>query len=198
MPVDPEFKRAIEEIKLRAPIEEIVREALPELRKRGRLWEACCPFHEEKTPSFKVDPSRSTWRCYGSCQDGGDVISFVMRSQNLEFMDAAELLAARTGVEIPRKGGGNRNPDEDPGFAALKEAEDFFREALKGAEGREARDYLDARKMGANTRDAFGLGWAPRSGAALERHARKSGIPRKVWEDAGLLRIGEDLSLIHI
>ena len=77
---DHDFKRAIEEIKLRAPIEEIVRQRVPELKRKGRLYEACCPFHEEKTPSFKVDPSRGTWRCFGACGEGGDVLSFVMTS----------------------------------------------------------------------------------------------------------------------
>ena len=77
---DPEFRRAIEEIKLRAPIEDVVRQRVPELRQRGRLYEACCPFHEEKTPSFKVDPAKGTWSCYGACGDYGDAISFVQNS----------------------------------------------------------------------------------------------------------------------
>ena len=68
---DPEFKRAIEEIKLRAPIEEIVRQRVPELRRRGKLFEACCPFHEEKTPSFVVTPSRQTYHCFGCGARGG-------------------------------------------------------------------------------------------------------------------------------
>lgn len=196
MPVDSELKRAIEEIKLRASIEEIVRERVPELRKRGRLWEACCPFHEERTPSFKVDPSRGTWRCYGACQKGGDVLSFVQESQNLGFGDTLELLASRTGVELPRRRSRER-ADDDPALAALASAEEFFRESLRGAEGRAAREYLRARNLGPNTVDAFGLGWAPRSGAALLGHAKRSG-PRgaagglDVWEKTGLLRRGED------
>lgn len=199
MPVDSELKRAIEEIKLRASIEEIVRERLPELRKRGRLWEACCPFHEERTPSFKVDPSRATWRCYGACQRGGDVLSFVQESQNLAFGDALELLAARTGVELPRRRRQER-ADDDPALGALATAEEFFREALRGPEGRAAREYLKARGFGPNTVEAFGLGWAPRSGAALLAHAKRSGGAgggavrggMDIWEKVGLLRRGDD------
>lgn len=97
--LNDDLKRAIDEIKLRAPIEDVVRERLPHLKKAGVLWEACCPFHEERTPSFKVDPRRGTWRCFGACGTGGDQISFIEKLDNLGFLDALELLAARTGVE---------------------------------------------------------------------------------------------------
>ena len=193
-PLDHDLKRAIEEIKERAPIEEIVRERIPELRRRGRLWEACCPFHEERTPSFKVDPSRGTWHCFGACQRGGDVLSFVQASQNLAFGDALELLAARTGVELPAR---RRTAEaaDDPGFAALAAAEVYFRSELQSAEGRAARAYLAQRRLQPNTIDAFGLGWAPRSGAGLLAQARRSGIDPGAWEATGLLRKGEDGSL---
>lgn len=190
MPIDPEFKRAIEDVKLRADLVETVRERLPELRKRGRLWEACCPFHEEKTPSFKVDPAKGTWRCYGACQDGGDVISFVQRDQNLEFRDALELLAARAGVELPRRRGGTRDED-DPGLAALASADRFFQEALRTSEGRAALDYLRSRGLEDNTLQAFGIGYAPRSGQRLVAHAREHGPALGAWLRAGLLKESE-------
>jgi len=193
-PVDHDLKRAIEEIKERAPIEEIVRERIPELRRRGRLWEACCPFHDERTPSFKVDPSRGTWHCFGACQRGGDVLSFVQASQNLAFGDALELLAARTGVELPRLRRSAEAAD-DPGLAALAQAEAYFRDELGSAEGRAGREYLARRRLLPNTIDAFGLGWAPRAGAGLVARARKSGIDPRAWEATGLLRRGEDGSL---
>src|SRR5262249_21999423 len=87
---DEEFRRAIEQIKLRAPIEDVVRERVPGLKKAGSAWTACCPFHEERTPSFRVDPRRGTWHCFGACGTGGDQISFLERFENLSFMDALE------------------------------------------------------------------------------------------------------------
>ena len=78
-----ELKRAIDAIKLRAPTEDVVRERIPALKKRGALWVACCPFHDERTPSFTVDPRRGTWHCFGACGTGGDSISFVQRFDNV-------------------------------------------------------------------------------------------------------------------
>ncbi|MDA1266210.1 MAG: DNA primase [Planctomycetota bacterium] len=190
MPSDPEFTRAIEEVKLRADLVEVVRERIPELRKRGRLWEACCPFHEERTPSFKVDPTRETWRCYGACQDGGDVISFVQKGNHLEFADALELLAARHGVELPRRGRRDRDGD-DPGLVALASADRFFQSQLRTGEGRAALDYLRARGLSDNTLEAFGIGYAPRGGQALVQFAKEEGPARSAWEKAGLVRISE-------
>ncbi|MEE8469439.1 MAG: CHC2 zinc finger domain-containing protein, partial [Planctomycetota bacterium] len=201
MSTDLESKRAIEEIKLRTPIEEVVRERLPELRKRGRLWEACCPFHEERTASFKVDPARGTWRCYGACQVGGDVIAFVQRSQNLAFPEALELLAARAGVELPRRRGRGEPADGDPGLAALAAADAFFQAELAGSGGRAAREYLRQRGVTDNTIQAFGLGWAPRSGSALvavaqrvlgDRHASGDSAAMDAWERTSLLRRSDD------
>lgn len=197
MPIDSEFKRAIEDVKLRTSLEEVVRERVPELRKRGRLWEACCPFHDERTPSFKVDPARGTWRCYGACQKGGDVISFVQESQNLDFREALELLAARTGVELPRRRGRAEAADHDPGLAALGLADDFFQRELRSGEGRAAREYLQRRGIALDTQQAFGLGYAPRVGQALVGLARRVAAERRdlsldVWERAGLLRRAED------
>ncbi|MDG1049472.1 MAG: CHC2 zinc finger domain-containing protein, partial [Planctomycetota bacterium] len=112
MSFDPEFRRAIEEIKLRAPIETIVGETA-ELKQKGRDHWACCPFHEERTPSFKVDVREGTWYCFGACRKGGDVIKFVQERGNMTFMDAMELLAAQTGVELPRRKA-RRTKENDP------------------------------------------------------------------------------------
>lgn len=189
---EPDFKRAIEDIKLRAPIEEIVRQRVPELRKRGRLYEACCPFHEEKTPSFKVDPSRGTWRCYGACGDGGDVLSFVMQSFGVEFLEAVEILASQTGVEVPRSGRGRRDSDAyDAGFELLKRAASYYRERLGGEEASEARAYLSERGFEADTMRAFGLGWAPASGEAFTEFTRSEGVSFELLEKTGLARRNE-------
>lgn len=188
-----EFRRAIESIKLRAPIEEVVRERVPALKKSGALWVACCPFHEEKTPSFKVDPRRGTWRCYGACGAGGDQISFLERFDNLAFIEVLEILAARTGVELPRRARHDRpesDPDE-PALRALRFAERFFAEALATPEGRAALDYVRRRGLVDATITAFGLGYAPANGQALLEAARRDGIEFEALEAAGLARRNE-------
>ena len=76
---DLEFKEFVNRVKLSASIEEVVRTRVTSLKRAGRLFQACCPFHEESTPSFKVDPDRGSWRCYGACGEGGDVIEFLQR-----------------------------------------------------------------------------------------------------------------------
>ncbi len=190
MPVfDDDLRRAIETIKLRAPIEEIVRERIPALRKAGSLWVACCPFHDEKTPSFKVDPRRASWHCYGSCSAGGDVISFLERVDNLEFREVLEMLAARTGVELPRSRRKAAAEGEDLGLEILGEAERAFHEALATREGRGAREYLEGRGLSANTIDAFALGWASASGRLMLDLAASLGRPIEVFERTGLVRV---------
>ena len=189
MASDPEFRRAIEEIKLRAQIESIVGETV-ELKQKGRdLW-GCCPFHEERTPSFKVDPSAGSWYCFGACRKGGDVIAFVQERGNMTFMDALSLLSAQTGVELPRKKP-LRTRENDPGLAALSFAEQMFREELGRPEGREAREYLASRGFDQNVIEAFGLGWAPRSGQALIDRARRAGIREDALVETGLARRSE-------
>jgi len=186
---DHEFKRAIEDIKQRAPIEEIVRGRVPELRRSGKLFEACCPFHEEKTPSFKVDPTKGTWHCYGACGDGGDVISFVMTSYGVEFKEAVEILAGQIGVEPPSFGGSRRDSGEfENGFELLKRAASYYRERLGDPEAAEAREYLDARGFDHETTLSFGLGWAPASGKAFFDFTRSEGISSDILEKTGLVR----------
>ncbi|MCH2106293.1 MAG: DNA primase [Planctomycetes bacterium] len=186
---DHDFKRAIEEIKLRAPIEEIVRQRVPELKRRGKLYEACCPFHEEKTPSFKVDPTRGTWRCYGACGDGGDVISFVMTSYGMGFIESAKFLGGQVGVELPRSSGKQRDTNEhDAGLGVLKRAAAFYRERLGDPEAEQAREYLAERGFDQDTMHSFGLGWAPASGKALVQATRTKGVPFGLLEKVGLAR----------
>ncbi|MCY2960950.1 MAG: DNA primase [Planctomycetota bacterium] len=185
-----EFRRALEAIKLRAPIEDVVRERVPALKKAGALWVACCPFHDERTPSFKVDPRRGTWRCYGACGTGGDVIGFVEKSDNVPFLEAVEILAARCGVDLPRKNGASRERDEqlDPLRAALEFACRFYRGELATAEGRASSRYLADRGLSTATADAFAIGHAPASGQALVSALRAANMPLEAAERAGLVR----------
>ena len=186
MSSDHDFRRAIEEIKLRAPLQSVVEETV-ELKARGnQLW-GCCPFHGERTPSFKVDPQSELWYCFGACRKGGDVIKFVQERGNMTFIDALELLAAQTGVELPRKKA-RRTRENDPGLAALSFAEEFFRRELQRSEGREAREYVRQRGFGDSAIEAFGLGWAPRASAKFMAAAREEKIDPRALVDAGLAR----------
>lgn len=186
---DHEFRRTIEEIKLRAPIESIVGETVELKQKGGSLW-ACCPFHEERTPSFKVDVQQGTWYCFGACRKGGDVIRFVQDRGNMTFMDALEMLSAQTGVELPRRKP-RQTSGNDPGLAALEFAEGFFRAELGREEGGEARRYLADRSFGQNAVDAFGLGWAPRNSRKFISSARRENISERALIDSGLARASE-------
>jgi DNA primase len=185
-----DFRRAIEAIKLRAPIEDVVRERVPTLRKSGALWVACCPFHEEKTPSFKVDPRRGTWHCFGACGAGGDQISFLERIDNLAFMDALEILAARTGVELPRRGRAERaqSAELDAAQESLTHAVSFYRRQLASPEGARAVDYMRARGLSQAVTEAFQVGYAPALGQALVQELRARGSALEPAIAAGLVR----------
>jgi DNA primase len=190
---DEEFRRAIEAIKLRAPIEDVVRERVPGLKKSGNGWVACCPFHEERTPSFRVDPRRGTWHCFGACGTGGDQIGFLQRIDNLPFLEALEVLAARTGIEIPRssRGGGDAGElrrTEDLQREVLGRAESFFRGQLATAEGGRAAAYLRERGLTSETAEAFGVGYAPSSGNALAASLRAAGVDLALAAAVGLVR----------
>ncbi len=191
VPVPSYSKQTIEAVKLRNPIEDVVRERTVDLRRAGALWQACCPFHEERTPSFKVDPRRGTWRCYGACQDGGDQIKFVQRSYNVDFPEALRLLATRAGMALPEEAQGAREPDRDPLFDVLRRAESFYRGQLRRPHGGAALEYLRGRGLSDATLDAFGIGYAPEGGSALLDAALASGVSARDLEQLGLARIDE-------
>ena len=92
----------VDDIKSRVDILEVVSRYV-QLQRSGRSYKANCPYHQEKTPSFFVFPDRQTWRCFGACATGGDVFSFVMRAENLEFGDALKSLAQQAGVTLPNE-----------------------------------------------------------------------------------------------
>jgi len=186
---DADFRRVLEDIKLRAPIEEIVGERV-NLVQRGRMYWGCCPFHDEKTPSFKIDPEQGNWYCFGACRKGGDVLSFLQQADGVTFMDAVEILAARVGVALPKRRP-ERNGMNDGGLAALAFADEWFRRQLAGPGGREAREYLTRRRISEDAAHAFGLGFAP-TGRGLLDAAAAAKIALADLERAGLARRGED------
>ena len=157
---------AVQDVKSRADIVEVVSEHVT-LQKAGRNYKANCPFHAERTPSFIVFPERQTWRCFGACATGGDVITFVMKSENQDFGQALAGLAQRTGVQLPSREARSRH---DALYRLNDEAFEYFRLVLGSQEGTQAREYLRQRGIDNETAERFGLGLSPGGREALLRH----------------------------
>lgn len=156
------------------------------LKRRGRNWTGLCPFHEEKTPSFSVNPEKGLYFCFG-CHAGGDVIDFVMRLNRMEFPEAVEYLARRFGVELPP-----RSPEQLRRHRAserlagiLEEAQRFFVSRLARPEAAEARRSLTERGFGEETWADFGFGFAPDDWGELV-NALGSRHPVQALIEAGL------------
>lgn len=151
----------INDLLQRVDIVELIGERL-ELKKRGRNYFALCPFHGEKTPSFSINPERQAYHCFG-CGVNGTAITFLMEYENLDFVPAVETLAARQGLNVPREGGpARKRPQHDRLYAALADAERYYRRQLKShaAAGR-AQGYLKGRGITGEVAAAFGIGFAP-------------------------------------
>ncbi len=189
---DLEFRQLIERIKLALPIEEVVAVRVPALKRAGSILKACCPFHDEKHPSFTVTPSRGTWRCFGACAEGGDAISFVEKFDGVPFWEAVQELAQSAGIELPKRGA---KSSDDPRLAAMNEglerAQALYARKLKSAEGAPARAYLAERGLSDLAIDSFGLGWAP-TGNVLVQGATSAGFKLDGLVDAGLARRRDD------
>jgi len=156
------------------------------LKASGARMKGLCPFHEEKTPSFSVDPQRQLFYCFG-CRTGGDVFKFVMLYEKVDFPEAVELLANRWGVELPkatRKG-------EDPRDRLLRmnqAAARFFETLLADEEGgAEARAYLERRGIGAATAEQLRLGYSPAAWEALRSHLQTKGFKPEEMLKGGLV-----------
>ncbi|MGZ6253484.1 MAG: DNA primase, partial [Candidatus Binataceae bacterium] len=167
----------LEEIRTRADIVEVIG-AHVRLKRAGRNFVGLCPFHNEKTPSFSVNPERGFFHCFG-CGAGGTVFNFIMRTEGLNFPEAIESLARRYGVTLPERGGetGPGAGERDAALRANQTAADFFVHVLwKTPDGAAARDYLAARGVAAETARTFGLGFAPERPANLARALEKRGL----------------------
>ena len=105
-----------------------------ELRQRGQEFWGCCPFHGEKSPSFKVNPNTGLWHCFG-CGEGGDVFSYVQKRENLDFPDAIRFLADRAGIELSEERGGRRGPRRNRLIDCLAEAQSFYATMLMRGRG---------------------------------------------------------------
>ncbi|MBI4282520.1 MAG: DNA primase [Chloroflexi bacterium] len=178
---------AVQDVKSRADIVEIISEYVA-LQKAGRNFKANCPFHTEKTPSFIVFPERQSWRCFGACATGGDIIAFVMKAENQDFTQALAHLAQRTGVTLPSRQASGK---QETLHRVNEEAVDFFRKVLHSPEGSKAREYLQKRGVNQEAEEVFQLGLSPGGREALTRHLLGRGYQQEDILSAGLAIKGE-------
>ena len=179
---------AIEEIKQKLDIVEVISEYLP-MQKAGRNFKATCPFHSEKTPSFYVFPEQQSWHCFGACSTGGDVFSFVMKKENYDFKETLHLLAQRAGVSIEKVEGRKDTGKETKCLESMNSiAADYYHKLLAqspSAEG--ARTYLTKRGLNNKVIDDFHLGFSPDSWDALKRHLIEIGYKEDDLVKSGLV-----------
>ncbi|ASL25261.1 DNA primase [Azotobacter chroococcum] len=180
----------IDDLLNRTDIVEVVGSRV-QLKKTGKNYSACCPFHQEKTPSFTVSPDKQFYYCFG-CGAGGNALGFLMDHDHLEFPQAVEELAKRAGLEVPREERGgdrqSRQSVDSPLYPLLAAAADFYRQALKSHPARQAAvDYLKGRGLSGVIARDFALGFAPPGWDNLLRHLGGDALQQKAMIDAGLL-----------
>lgn len=181
----------IDDLLNRTDIVEVVSSRI-QLKKTGKNYSACCPFHKEKTPSFTVSPDKQFYYCFG-CGAGGNALGFVMDHDQLEFPQAVEELAKRAGMDVPREERGGRGhtprqPTDSPLYPLLSAAAEFYKQALKSHPARKAAvNYLKGRGLTGEIARDFGLGFAPPGWDNLLKHLGGDNLQLKAMLDAGLL-----------
>ena len=176
----------IDDLVSRVDIADVISERVP-LKKAGHEFKACCPFHDEKTPSFTVSPSKQFYHCFG-CGVHGTVLGFLMDYERLEFIDAVEVLAGRLGLEIPRDGSGTETvaPSRNEAiYAVLEAAQSFYLEQLRAPASAAAIEYLKGRGLSGEIARDFGLGFAPSGWDNLVKRLRAA-HGEDLLVDAGL------------
>ncbi len=186
----------VEEIKARLSIEDIVSESGVQLRRAGKNLSGFCPFHSNtRTPSFAVFPDSGTWRCFGQCNEGGDIFKYVMKKEGLDFPEALRRLADRAGVQLRT---------QSPLEQAAKEQHSRLRDALEAAvrfyhqqltsttAGSQVLAYLHGRSLTDETIAAFELGYAPDSLEPLTAALQSAGFTLEEMLDAGILSQADD------
>jgi DNA primase len=181
-------ERFIDELLARVDIVDVVQPRVP-LKRAGREWTACCPFHDERTPSFYVSPAKQFYHCFG-CGAHGSAVKFLMEYERLEFPDAVEELAQSVGLAVPHEGG-DRRPREDHTdlYALLDAAATFYQRALPDSVA--AKAYCKKRGLDAAIIERFRIGWAPGGWDAVKRALGTSDARTKMLEQAGMLSTGD-------
>ena len=194
----------IDDLKNRADIVRIIQPYAQDLKKKGANWMGCCPFHQEKTPSFSVSPSKGFYKCFG-CGKGGSVYNFLMEIEGLNFPEAIKRVAEISGVMLPE-------PIDDASYERSKQkreekkqiadqiielnqvALDFWEAELqkKNAKAKAAREYLESRGISEEVQKAFHIGFSPDKWDALIDVLRSFGASDKLIEQSGLVSVNEE------
>ncbi len=180
----------IEDLVARSDIVEVVGSRV-DLKKAGREYKACCPFHGEKTPSFYVSPQKQFFHCFG-CGVSGNALGFLIEFEHMEFVEAVEELARIAGVDVPREGGdGPRRERGSPDlYAILEECARSYRQQLKNTP--EAIEYLKARGLTGEIASEFGMGWAPAGWDHILKSLGTDDTRRELLEQAGMITRRDD------
>lgn len=185
----------IEEIKNKADIVSIISSYVP-LKKKGRNYLGLCPFHQEKTPSFTVSPEKDLWHCFG-CGVGGNVLSFVMKIENLSFVESIKLLGERVGIAVRDEMTGNyqvKKEKKDLLYALCLKASEFFKAQLRSERGERARGYLKERSLSEEIIEKFKIGYVPEEWDSILNYLVQAGYSPDLLEQAGLVISREDKS----
>ncbi len=191
------YEDQVKEIQLRIDLVDLVAESIELKRKGNRYW-GLCPFHQEKTPSFSVSPAKQMYYCFG-CNQGGDVFSYLMQRDGLDFKEAIAVLAERTGVVLD-PGRRNDNKQKNIVYAINKVAARYFRQQLggKGKEALEAWSYILQRGISNEAIEVFQIGYATNSWEELGRYLLKQGFTAKELLLAGLTKEGKNNRLYDV
>lgn len=181
-----------DEVKQRIDIVDLISRYTP-LKRSGATYKGLCPFHSERTPSFIVFPNSGTWRCFGACGVGGDIFSFVMRKENLDFRDALQLLAKEAGVNLEENEADASSDQRSKLYEINEIAATYFQEILRHhAAAQPARDYLERRGIDPATQEHFRLGFALDQWSSLRDFLSEKGYNIEQQTVAGLLKRHEE------
>ncbi len=173
----------IDELIARTDILEVIGNRV-QLKRAGREYKACCPFHDEKTPSFTVSPGKQFYHCFG-CGAHGTTLGFLMEYDHMSFVEAVEELATRAGLEIPREGGPAAPQPGEEIYLATERAALYFRQSLGDAA--QALEYLERRGLSRESIDRFGIGYAPAGWDGLLGRFGSTGDEQQILLRAGLI-----------
>ncbi|MCH7586467.1 MAG: DNA primase [Chloroflexi bacterium] len=186
---------AVDDIKDRIDISEIISESV-KLKKSGKNYTGFCPFHANtRTPAFVVFPETNTWRCFGACNEGGDVFGFLMKKEGWDFPETLSYLAERTGVELkPLSAAQKENEEINAHLRDLLEAAvTYFRHnLLSSQQGKSVLDYLHQRDIADETLEAFEIGYAKSAWEGTRSYLIERGFSEKNMLDAGIVSSRED------
>ena len=183
----------IEEVRSRSDIVSVIGRYV-RLKRTGSGYTGLCPFHNEKTPSFHVNPARQMYKCFG-CGVGGNVLTFVMEYENLTFPEAMEMLAEQAGIDLPKQEMTAQQKQQEGIRLTLleinKKAARYYFALLKSPRGKTGYDYLTGRGLTDETILHFGLGFAGQGGGELYQYLKKEGYSDQILKETGLFKMDE-------